>query len=90
MNSAIRHRLVHSLSLSLLQEETKKLVEQGWRPIGDPALAAPVDIKRPPYWTQAMYLGSEPIPLETHRIEPPAGSRAAAAFGGSSGRSNAP
>ena len=86
MNSDIRHRLVHSLSLSLLQTETKKLLAEGWRPIGDPALASPVDIKRPPYWVQAMYLGAEAIPIETLRIEPPAGTRTAEVFGSGGSR----
>jgi hypothetical protein len=86
MNNAVRHKLVHSLSLTILQEETKKLVGEGWRPIGDPALAAPVDIKRPPYWVQAMYLGTEDIPLENHRIDAPEGSRSAQAFEKSTSR----
>ena len=80
MNNAVRHKLVHSLSLTLLQAESTKLVAQGWRTIGEPALAAPADIQRPPYWVQAMYLGSDDIPLETLRIDAPAGSRAAQAF----------
>jgi hypothetical protein len=80
MNNAIRHRLVHSLSLTNLQQETKRLMGEGWRPIGDPALAAPVDIKRPPYWVQAMYLGDEAVPLETQRVDAPDGSKSAEAF----------
>jgi hypothetical protein len=80
MNNAIRHRLVHSLSLTILQQETKKLMNEGWRTIGEPALAAPADIKRPPYWVQAMYLGEEAIPLENQRVDAPEGSRSAQVF----------
>jgi hypothetical protein len=71
----VRHRIITSISLSLLQEETKRLMKDGWRPIGEPALAAPADLVRPPYWAQAMYLGEAEIPLESQKIELPPTSR---------------
>ena len=83
MNPGVRHRVVQSISLSLLKEETQKLAVEGWRPIGDPSLAVPVDLKRPPYWVQAMYLGDDAIALETHQVTPPAHSQISRSFGNS-------
>jgi hypothetical protein len=70
-----RHRVVTSLSLARLKTEVDKLVREGWRPIGEPALASPADLMRPPYWAQAMYLNPVEIPQEMHRVDPPKDSK---------------
>jgi hypothetical protein len=59
MSENVRHRMVHAISLTLLQKEVEKLREQGWVAEGEPSLAAPMDLTRPPYWVQAMYLNAE-------------------------------
>jgi hypothetical protein len=56
MSEDVRHRVVHAISFSLLQKEVKKLRAQGWIADGEPALAAPMDETKPPYWVQTMYL----------------------------------
>jgi hypothetical protein len=59
MTENVRHRVVHAISFSLLQNEVKKLRAQGWVAEGEPALAAPVDVTKPPYWVQTMYLETD-------------------------------
>jgi hypothetical protein len=71
MNQWPRHKVVNSLSKPLLLEEVKKLVAEGWRPIGETSLAVPVNLSKPPYWVQAMYLSDEKIPLENHPVDRP-------------------
>lgn len=71
MDQFVRHRLVHAISPSLLRAEVAKLVKEGWRLIGEPTLAAPVDLNRPPYWVQAMYLAKDEIPNDSITAEDP-------------------
>jgi hypothetical protein len=59
MNSPSRHRVVHSLSLSVLQQQVTELLREGWTTIGSPALAQPVDRSCPACWVQALYLHSK-------------------------------
>lgn len=66
-----RHRVVTSLSLPRLRIEVEKLVAEGWRTIGEPALASPADLMRPPYWAQALYLSANEIPQDSVRVDPP-------------------
>lgn len=60
MNPESRHRVVHSLSLSLLQQQVTALLREGWTTVGVPALAQPVDRSCPAYWVQALYLQARP------------------------------
>lgn len=60
MNPSSRHRVVHSLSLSVLQREITDLLREGWITVGSPSLAQPVDRSCPACWVQAMYLHRMP------------------------------
>lgn len=62
MNSQPRHRVVHSLSLSLLQQEVTALLREGWTTVGAPALAQPIDRTCPAYWVQALHLQTRSAP----------------------------
>lgn len=50
-----RHRLVTSAQRAVLEKAVAQLEAEGWRRLGDPAMAMPRNPKRLPYWSQAMY-----------------------------------
>jgi hypothetical protein len=62
-----RHKTVQALSRNLLETAVKKLESEGWRRMGNVALAKPVSETQPPYLVQAMVHG-----LETPPVPPPA------------------
>lgn len=62
MNAQSRHRVVHSLSLSMLQQQVTSLLREGWITLGTPALAQPVDRSCPACWVQALYYRAQPEP----------------------------
>lgn len=64
----MRHRVVSSTSLDRLEKETQKLMRDGWRTIGVPALAKPADVRQAPYWVQAMYLSPHEIPFDAIQL----------------------
>ncbi len=57
---ASRHQVVHSLSLSDLQQQVNTLLGEGWTTVGQPTLAQPVDHSCPACWVQALYLHARP------------------------------
>lgn len=62
MNPSARHRVVHSLSLSVLQRQVSELLNEGWITIGTPSLAQPLDRSCPACWVQTLYLRAVPEP----------------------------
>lgn len=64
MPTGPRHYIATAATKADLEEEVRRKEAEGWRRIGDPAMAVPRDPKRPPYWAQAMYWSSEEIPLQ--------------------------
>jgi hypothetical protein len=59
-----RHKTVQALSLNLLQVEVVRWESEGWRRVGDMALATPALQTKPPYWVQSMLRDSmPPVPI---------------------------
>jgi hypothetical protein len=49
-----RHRTVQALTKGLLETTVLQLEAQGWRRMGDMALARPILDSQPPYWVQSL------------------------------------
>jgi hypothetical protein len=69
MNHFVRHRVVRASTPSLLRTEIDKLLKEGWRIIGDAALATPVGLSARPYWVQTLYLAPEEIPQDSIKVD---------------------
>ena len=59
-----RYRVVSARTREELETEIKLLVTQGWKCLGAPARATPVDTRAPAYWAQTLYR-SRGLPRET-------------------------
>jgi hypothetical protein len=69
VNEFVRHRVVQAASPAILQLQVAKLLQQGWRVIGEPALATPMNLASRPYWVQAMYLAPNEVPQDAVKFE---------------------
>jgi hypothetical protein len=71
----MRHRIVQSASRRELEQVVGRLCDEGWRPVGQPMISAPADLRQPPHWGWVLYRSSVPVPLEILQILPPPDSR---------------
>jgi hypothetical protein len=54
-----------------MDEEVRRAIAEGWKPVGEPTLAVPKDLALPKYWFQALCLSSSPIEVERANIPAP-------------------
>lgn len=67
----MRHRIVRSASRRQLEQAIATLLTEGWRPIGESAVAAPDDLRQPPHWVRVLYQSARTVPLDILEIPPP-------------------